>query len=176
MGLQKRIGKFLAKKSRLQDADAIVVVSGGAKRVHYAISLYKKGYAPNLIFSGASGKSPVSDAMRMKQIANVNGISDRNISLDEKSVNTYENALNVKKIVLKHKFRNIILVTSPYHQRRVYKTFKKVFEKTTVILQNAPSVFSPWQHYNWWSHDRGLSLTISELSKLFMIKVFKKYK
>ncbi len=176
MGFKKTIGKYLAKKNRLGKADAIVVVSGGSKRIHHAINLYQKEYAPFLILSGASAKSPVSDAMRMKQLANVKGIPNKKILLEEKATNTLENALFVKKIVTKHKFKNIILVTSPYHQRRVYKTFKKVFEGKTIILQNAPSIFSPWQYYNWWKLDRGISLMISELSKLLMIKVFKRYK
>ncbi len=170
------IGKYLAKRNRLTPADAIVVVSGAQNRIPYAIDLYRRDYAKRIILSGATDAGPISDALEMKRVAIKVGVPARNIILDEKATNTYENALFVRRIVVKKHFKNIILVTSPYHQRRVYETFKKVFGNRPVILQNAPSIFGRWQYYTWWKYKGGIRMTISEYIKLFLMKVFRVYK
>ena len=177
MGFKVILGKYLAKKNTLVKADAIIVVSGGGRgRIDYALSLYQQGYAPWLILSGACTHGAVSDAMRMKQAAMKAGIPAHKIILEEKATNTYENALFIKKIANKRHFSNLILVTSPYHQRRVYETFKEVFTRYPVQLQNAPSTFSRWHYYNWWKFQKGITITISESIKLILIKVFGVYK
>lgn len=176
MKLPSLIGKYLAKRNRLTPANAIVVVSGAQNRIPYAIDLYRRGFAPKIIFSGAKDAEPVSDAMEMKQVAMKVGIPSRHIILEEKATNTYENALFVRRIVVKKHFKNIILVTSPYHQRRVYETFKKVFGNRPIMLQNAPSIFGRWQYYTWWKYKGGIRLTISEYLKLILLKVFSRYK
>lgn len=176
MNFQLLLGKYLANKNRLSIADAIVVVSGAQNRIPYAIDLYRRGYASWIILSGATAGSSTSDAERMRQVAMKVGISANKIILEEKATNTYENALFVKRIVVKKRFSNIILVTSPYHQRRAYETFKKVFGKRPIQLQNAPSTFSRWQYYNWWKFEKGIKITISESLKLILIKVFGVYK
>jgi len=177
MGFKLSLGKYLEKKNKLTKADAIIVVSGGGRnRIDYALSLYQQGYASWLIFSGASTNSSISDAMHMKRAAVRSEIAVNKIILEEKATNTYENDLFIKKIVIRKHFSNLILVTSPYHQRRVYETFKKVFAQHSVQLQNAPSTFSTWHYYNWWKFDKGITLTISESIKLILIKVFGIYK
>lgn len=176
MDLKLILGKYLAKKSKLVKADAIVVVSGGNSRIFHAIKLCKQGYAQILILSGASAHSSVSDAMKMKQIAMKNGILESKIILEEKATNTYENAIFVKEIINTRHYANLILVTSPYHQRRVYETFEKVLDGKYVYLQNSPSIFSSWQYYKWWKFNKGITLTISESLKLLLIKLFGVYK
>ncbi len=170
------IGKYLAKRNRLTAADVIVVVSGAQNRIPYAIDLYRRGYAKRIILSGATDAGPVSDAEEMKRVAMKVGVPARHIILDEKATNTYENALFVRRIVVKKHFTNIILVTSPYHQRRVYETFKEVFGNRPVQLQNAPSIFGRWQYYTWWKYKGGIRVTISEYIKLILIRVFRVYK
>ncbi len=172
MGFKLSLGQYLSKKNKIIHADAIVVVSGAENRIPYAIKLYKEGYASCLILSGASSNSLVSGATQMKQSALKAGIPANKIILEEKATNTYENALYVERIVVKKRFSNLILVTSPYHQRRVYETFKKVFAKHPIQLQNAPSTFSTWRYYNWWKLDKRVQITISESIKMILIKLF----
>lgn len=177
MGFKLSLGKYLTNKNKLTKGDAIIVVSGGGRnRIDYALYLYQQGYASWLILSGASAHGSVSDAMLMKYAAILSGIPVNKIILEEKATNTYENALFIKKIVIKKHFSNLILVTSPYHQRRVYETFKKVFIRYPVELQNAPSTFSTWHYYNWWKFKKGISITLSESIKLIMMKVYGIYK
>ena len=122
------IGRYLAPSDNLSRADAIVVVSGDSDRMRQAIDLYKQGYAPKLILSGAARDGITSNALAMHIEASQSGIPNEAVILEEKANNTYENALYTKEIVLSQGMQNIILVTSPYHQRRVYETFKNVFK------------------------------------------------
>jgi hypothetical protein len=50
------IGFFLSPQDKLRHADVIVAVSGGEteQRTKEAIELYRSGYAPKLLFSGAA--------------------------------------------------------------------------------------------------------------------------
>src|SRR3989344_1843468 len=160
------IGRYLAPSDNLSRADAIVVVSGDSDRMRQAIDLYKQGYAPKLILSGAARDGITSNALAMHIEASQSGIPNEAVILEEKANNTYENALYTKEIVLSQGMQNIILVTSPYHQRRVYETFKNVFKGSGVKLQNSPSVYSDWKPYSWWNRERELHLTQEETIKV----------
>lgn len=96
------IGYFLSPQADPQKADAIVVVSGGqtTTRAEKGIELYKEGWAPKLIFSGAALDDGPSNAYAMRDEALLAGVPPRDIYIDEKSQNTYQNAENTKFGVL----------------------------------------------------------------------------
>jgi|SRR3989344_1721942 len=161
----KLIGQYLSPSDNLTKADAIVVVSGDTDRIQHAIDLYKQGYAPKLILSGAAKEGFTSNALAMQIEASQSGIPSEDVILEEKAYNTYENATYTKEIVLSQGIKNIILVSSPYHQRRVYETFKNVFKGSEVKLQNNPSTYSSWRSDSWWKSDKNLHLTQEESLK-----------
>ncbi|HCE30982.1 hypothetical protein A2778_05480 [Candidatus Daviesbacteria bacterium RIFCSPHIGHO2_01_FULL_40_24] len=169
------IGRYLAPSDNLSRADAIVVVSGDSDRMRQAIDLYKQGYAPKLILSGAARDGITSNALAMHIEASQSGIPNEAVILEEKANNTYENALYTKEIVLSQGMQNIILVTSPYHQRRVYETFKNVFKGSKVKLQNSPSIYSSWKPDNWWNRERELHLTQEETIKVLWSSITGSY-
>ncbi len=72
--------------------------------------------------------------------------------------------------------KNIILVSSPYHQRRVYETFKNVFKGSEIKLQNSPSHYSTWKADNWWQSDKDLHLTQEETVKILWANITGNYK
>lgn len=170
------LGLYLSPSDTLTQADAIVVVSGDDDRIKHAIDLYKKGYAPTLILSGAARAGFSSNALVMQIEASRSGIPNEAVILEEKAYNTYENALYTKEIVLKQRMDNLILVSSPYHQRRVYETFKSVFRASGVKLQNSPSPYSTWKEDNWWKSDRELHLTQEEALKILWANITGNYK
>lgn len=170
------LGKYLSPSSNLTKSDAIVVVSGDDDRIKHAIDLYKQGYAPKLILSGAARDGLTSNALAMHLEASRAGITNEAVIMEEKAYNTYENALYTKEIVLSNNMRNIILVSSPYHQRRVYETFRSVFRGSGVKLQNSPSHYSTWKADNWWQSDRELHLTQEEALKILWANITGNYK
>jgi len=165
------LGYFLSPQSKLTDVDAIVTISGGETqaRTAEAIKLYKQGLAKKIIFSGAAEDphSP-SNALMMQQIALNENVPPVDIILEEKSVNTEQNASEVAKIIRAYNFNSIILITSPYHQRRAYLEFKKQLGSNFNIL-NHSSPDQTWRRSKWWASDQSISLTFQELKKVFYI-------
>lgn len=165
------LGYYLSPSDVLTKADAIVVVSGDSDRMKHAIDLYKQDLAPKLILSGAAREGFTSNALIMQIEASRAGVPNKAVLMEEKAYNTYENAVYTKEIVLAQSMKNIILVSSPYHQRRVYETFRSAFKDTGVRLQNSPSPYAKWKPNNWWYSERELHLTQEEILKVFWANV-----
>jgi len=171
------IGYYLSPQQAPQKADAIVVVSGGqtTSRAAKGIELFREGYAPNIIFSGAAIDDGPSNAYAMREQALDAGISKDNIFIDEISQNTYENAVNSKKILDSQKAKKIILVTSPYHQRRANQTFRSVLGPDYEVI--GVSAFDDrWSKSQWWRRGFPLFITFSELWKLAYVNITGSYK
>lgn len=160
-------GFFLSPQNELEKADAIVTISGGEtrQRVAEAVNLFEKGWAPLLIMSGAARDEGVSNATSMKQIAISLGVPKNKILVEEAAVSTLDNAKFVRDIIKDKKFTKIILVTSPYHQRRAYLAFNKALENLPVKIINHSSTDSIWRKNGWWQDDWARYLTLSELKK-----------
>ena len=120
--------------------DAIVVLAGGVSpqgslRPHDELSeesrhrttcgadLFIQALAPKLLLAGgdasAFGEGP-PEVREMKRLANRLGVADHAILLEERSRNTYENAVNAKQLL---SGGSILLVTSAYHLPRAVALF-----------------------------------------------------
>ena len=127
----------------MPQADAIVILGGCTKpaipprpwvdvseegdRVLYGAKLYREGKAPRVILSGGridwkGGGPPESDDMA--QLIETMGVPKTAILQDPTSLNTYENAVNVKQIMSTQNIRRILLVTSAMHMPRSLLIFK----------------------------------------------------
>ncbi len=172
------IGFYLSPQDVLEPTDAIVVISGGETRTRAleGIDLYLDKYAPTLVFSGdAIDPYSPSNAETMKDIAvDEFSISENDIVTEEYATSTYENALNLKSIFENNKINSIILVTSPYHQRRSKMTFQYVMGEDFKII-NHSSTDEFWRKLGWQDNDRSMSLTLSELWKIIYISVTGEY-
>lgn len=150
-----------------QTADAIVAVSGGdtAARTREAIKLYKNGWAPKLIFSGAAqDKSGPSNAAVMKKEAHSAGVPDADIITEEYSETTKQNAEKTQSIFETNRITSVILVTSAYHQRRAGLEFAT--RSQGVQVRNHPvAVDKQWSGW-WWLTPTGWYLALSEVVKI----------
>lgn len=147
-------------------ADAIVVVSGGNTEARTAagIRLYLNGWAQYLVMSGAAlDKSGPSNAAAMKYQAEQAGVPSYAILIDEEAANTQQNAENTSSIIKDREFKNIILVTSGYHQRRASLEFNKI--AVGDVIRNYPIGDDDWTWY-WWATPRGWWLAGGELAKV----------
>jgi uncharacterized SAM-binding protein YcdF (DUF218 family) len=144
---------FLASPLSVSDipekSDAIVVFAGGVgesgkagqgyeERVQYAVELYNKGYAQNLIFS--SGYMYVfEEPLLMKALAVALGVPEHAIILEDKARNTYENIKFISEILKKNRWKTILLVSSPYHMQRALLVAKKVSPEIKVLSTPIPN-------------------------------------
>ena len=161
------VGFYLSPQGKLAKSDVIVAISGGETdaRTREAVALYKDGWAGHIIFSGAAldPNSP-SNAKTMATAAEQQGVPSLAIELDEAAANTRQNALGVEAIMKREGYTSMILVTSPYHQRRADITFRRAVGKNVVIIDHS-SYDKAWRRSYWWATDYSRKLTISELQK-----------
>lgn len=166
---------YLAPQGKLAKTDAIVAISGGetTSRALGAVKLYDEGYAPTIIFSGAA-EDPASEsnAAAMRTIAMMHDVPKSAILVEEDSVDTYENAQNTARIIKDHNISSIILVTSPYHQRRASIEFRRALGKDFTVINHSTSDKN-WRRSAWWKNDYSLSLTLSEFQKIMFLYLSK---
>jgi len=161
-------GYYLSPQDPLAKADAIVAISGGDTdaRTQEAVRLFRDGWAPHIIFSGAAlDTSGPSNARAMANAAEAAGVSSKAIELDEASENTRQNAAGVAAIASSDGYHSIILVTSPYHQRRAALVFARALG-TGVAIINHSSYDQTWRRSAWWVTATSRALTFAELQKV----------
>ncbi|WP_017302818.1 YdcF family protein [Spirulina subsalsa] len=130
--------------AELPQADAIVVLGGGIKpklpprpmmdlsdkgdRVIYAAQLYREGKAPLIIASGGridwSGQFP-PESEDMAEFLQMLGVPPDAIIQEPRSLNTYQNALFTREILVERGIERILLVTSALHMPRSYLIFQR---------------------------------------------------
>lgn len=154
-------------------AEAIVVVSGGdtPSRTKKAIELYKHGWAPLIIFSGAAAdKEGLSNAAAMRLDAISKGVPRTATLVEEFSENTTENAERTRDVLQRNDIHDIILVTSGYHQRRASIEFSTYTKDIGVKIRNAPTSDRDWGWW-WWVTPRGWYLAMSEFVKIIALRM-----
>ena len=168
LGSVVAIGHVLAVSDPLRKSDVIVAVSGDSgPRTETAVRLWKQGYAPLLLFSGASlDPNSVSSAELMKRDAVRLGVPADAILVEPDSTTTDENAKLTAQLMSARELRSAILVTSPYHQRRASLLFERAFAPAGLSFLNHPADDPAWDADRWWIHEPSRTLTLVELAKL----------
>jgi uncharacterized SAM-binding protein YcdF (DUF218 family)/glycosyltransferase involved in cell wall biosynthesis len=126
-----------------RSADAIVVFAGGVgesgkagggaqERLKKAVDLFKAGEARYLVLSSGYVYS-FREADVMRALAIDQGVPVGQIVLEERATNTYQNVKFVDEILKDHRWRSILLVSSPYHMRRALLVWRKVDPDVLVI-------------------------------------------
>ncbi len=145
-----------------RSADAIVVFAGGVgesgqaeqgyeERVQRAVELFRAGYAARMIFS--SGYTHFfREPEVMKALAVALGVPEQAILLETQATSTVQNVSGTVKLLNQHRWKSILLVSSPYHMRRASMVFTKQAPQIQVIC-------TPVERSLFYSHRRpGASL------------------
>jgi uncharacterized SAM-binding protein YcdF (DUF218 family) len=131
-----------------KQADCIVVFAGGVgesgkagqgyeERVQYAVELYKNNYAKQIIFSSGYMYA-FKEPLVMKVLAVSLGVPEDAIILEDKAKNTYENLKFTKEILSDKGWDEVLLVSSPYHMRRVSLVANKIATDIKIIYTPIP--------------------------------------
>lgn len=161
-------GVYISPRDELAESDVVVAVSGGdtKARAMQAVRLYHEEWASNIIFSGAAvDPGSESNAAAMREIAIEAGVSPDAVVLEEESDNTRQNAARTAALIHALDHESVILVTSPYHQRRTYIEFRSQLDDTIPIL-NRPAMDQQWSRRTWWTTPFGWYITASEAPKV----------
>ena len=158
--LYQWLARPLVLSAPLTHADAIVVLGGGVdeqgqptestlERLQYGIGLYREEFAPRLVLSTGMTDG-FSEARVMRRAGLILGVPERDMVLEESSHNTYENVLFVHRLFQERGWTRPIIVSSPYHMRRIDLVYKKVWPEVSPLYAPVrPSVFyqnGSWRH------------------------------
>ena len=161
--------KFLIINNPPQKADIIVCLGGGSgERLVKTIELYKKGYANKILLTQSKNWHPeVRDFFLNigKKFLISKGVLDKDILVNNKSKNTFEEATFLKNLVKKHNIKTAIIVSDPYHMQRVKFLFEKVLSKYEVKLLYVPAE-SECSKKHFWQDEKCMIYVFNEYVKL----------
>jgi uncharacterized SAM-binding protein YcdF (DUF218 family) len=174
------IARFLIVKSPLQEADAIVVLSGSAaykERTRHAAAVFNAGRAPRIILTNDHQKggwsttaqdNPYYFEMEQEELVHCGVPRERIIVLKEPVDGTYEETILLRRYVESEKIQSILVVTSAYHSRRAWWTLRRVFNGSSVSvgLEPVDTGFQTPRPSTWWFHLRGWKAVPTEYVKL----------
>ncbi len=162
------VGEWLVVNQRPMRVNAIIVLGGGPiNRLEKGVQLFHEGYASNLVLSGGSPDlSQATQAQIMGwQAENEFHVPARDITLDNHSFTTFQNALDTRAILLRKKWTSAIVVSSDYHMRRVQFLFSHIFQSTPIHLIYV-AASDPWfDPSRWWANPHSALTTVSEYAK-----------
>lgn len=148
------IGDFLIMADTLEPADVIHTIAGEDYRTDYAIQLYKHGYGKTLFFTGGwCQHHQYHHGEHAEERAVAQGLSPDVITFDESAVmSTYMEAELLREWITRNSIpvRSIIVVSDPFHMRRVRWTYRKIFgDQIKIQMAPVPMDQTPYQR-TWW--------------------------
>jgi len=149
----------------LAPSDAIVVMAGdpGYERTAAAAALMRAGLARTLILTGGE-PGPGDSAESLRAHALQLGVPRENIKVETLSHTTREAVQAAAPLIAAMGARTVILVTSPYHQRRATAAARKAWPG--VVVRSHPASPSFWKPEGWWRSAGGIRVVASEYAKL----------
>jgi len=161
----KEMWNYLTVKEEPKSADVIIVLTGGIDRVTYGVKLYQLGYAHKVLFAGGS-------ARKMSIQAQTLGLPSDAVLLEVESYSTYTNAKYSLEVMRSQGFKSAIVVSSPWHTRRVSLIFHKFFRGLDLTVAGVP--YDSSLSNNWWKDSNLAYDVVTEYLKLVWHYLFER--
>jgi len=158
------MANFLVVQDQLEKADAILVLAGDAngERTAQAVALYKAGWAPKIIMSGGPAVWNLTYAQNMRNQAQFLGVQPKDIFIQDKSESTYEDIKYSLPLLENMGMKKLILVSSPYHMRRMTLVARKMYNPKGIKVIPYPVQNAKWKADKWWTRHEDTQLVIWE--------------
>ena len=150
-------------------SDAVVVLTGGSKRLEAGIILLEQGKAELLFVSGVNEKVTRSDILQVVdrgKILKNDQLFSCCIKLGYVAEDTTGNAKESLEWLRINSLSSIILVTSNYHMQRAYLEFK--LQNSNVRITKYPVISSYFTLSDWIINPRRFALLFLEYHKLIL--------
>jgi uncharacterized SAM-binding protein YcdF (DUF218 family) len=150
-----------------QNADGIVVLTGGSSRVSDAMELLARGYGKRLLISGVHPTIAVSDISRT--LPDNQSLLGCCVDLDRSAINTRSNAAETRRWARERGFKSLIVVTSNYHMPRAIVELSHAMPDIQLIPFAV--VGDKWRDEPWWTSGATFRLLLSEYAKYVAAEV-----
>lgn len=164
------VGAFLIVGDPLVHADAIAPLAGERLRVSYAARLLQEGRAGSFAITDMwfRERTPLyTYAELIKRQASREGVLRSSMVVAPGVVaSTYAEALALRTLCQRQRWRSLIVVTSPPHTRRARLILREVFAGTGITVAVVPVTPHWYQPDTWWHSWLGWQATLSEYLKL----------
>lgn len=170
--LFKKIYVYLSEEDKPQKSDLIFVFAAlTLARAEKAVELYKRGFAPLIIFSGCSPiyqKKKLPEAKEYEKFALSEGVPQNSILVEDNSITIPDNVRTSLNLLdkLRIKPKRIILVNSPYVERRGWVHFKKYLPDKVRLIRVNCSTRTEYSKENWFKNENGIRAILNEFIKM----------
>ena len=155
-------------------ADALYVLPGELPdRPRCAAELYRRGFAPVVLFTGGTVRpevaavgQPLPEAALSARVAADAGVPPEAEVVVAEATSTWEDAAAVRRWAERSGARSIVAVTSPLHSRRARRSLRLALDPigarvTLIACGSRLPPFSPW-----WLEEKPLIAVTNEALKL----------
>ena len=146
-------------------ADAAVVLAGDPdyERTKTAVRLLLEGEVGLLILTGGE-PGPGDSATSLRDVALRAGVPAERIRMEQVSRSTRGSMEAIRPILEQERIRSVVVVTSPYHQRRAWWTARKTLRGVEVLSR--PAEPAGWRPEGWWKTRWGRRIVFGEYARL----------
>ena len=158
------LGIFLDVTQKPKKSDIIFCLGGSnIGRIITSIKLLENNYSTKneLIYIGKKTKK----LLRLKKQKNID-INKFNIIYEKSPKNTMEEMIFLEKYMMSKHYQSVLIVTDPFHSRRVdflIKQFAKKLKGKYIIVSSNPPW---WNKYYYFLNLKALGLSLCEIVKI----------
>lgn len=176
----RQIGHFLILEQQPHKADVIVVLNGrDTERSLAAVDLYESGYADLIVMSRGSKQSGSDEFWKrirgdfnrkifFQRALDALGIPLQSFKLiGDRITSTYDEAKATKDFLRETGLSSILIVTSKWHSKRAYLTFKSVLkDEEQILIKICPSRYDHFNPDRWWLNESDAEIVFGEYVRL----------
>lgn len=150
-------------------ADLIFALGGdNGGRAARVLELYRKGLAPRVLLGAEGAHSKTRAAVlswRARYLID-EGIPEKALLFDRRSVSTYEEARNALALMHSENLQRVLVVSDPPHMRRLAMVWGRVFAGSGKQFVLVASDMEDWDAARWWRISSNAQYVFGEYLKL----------
>lgn len=179
----KTLWDYMALNQHIEECD--LIIGCGCSNLDIPVKcaeLYKKGYAPKILFAGGYGKITKeefnkTEAEIYKDIAVKHGVPESDIILETKSTNTGDNFRFTEKILKENNIdaKKILIVHKKLNERRTLSTAKAILLDKELFITSPDITFTEYIKYldtNKQNIENAISVLVGDIQRIVVYPQF----